>query len=180
MPLVSEMLLCRIVDNFLIYVTELMTLIFRTKPETLKSSKENVTFEFVLEHVALQDLVDAMVDRRVNELSYRGMRALSEYLGRNLGFDLFPDETKLARAVTLVEMRNLVVHNRGIINKTFLSRVSGTSHIVDTRLEISQALADEAFQFLQESVADIDERSAKKFALPGARKPEIKLLLGNL
>src|SRR5271157_4510607 len=47
--LICEMAVCRVVDNYLTYVSDLLGLIFSARPETLKSSEE-VTLEFVLTH----------------------------------------------------------------------------------------------------------------------------------
>lgn len=47
--LMAEMTPCRVVDNYLCYVTDLLSLLFRSRPECLKSS-ETVTLDFVLDH----------------------------------------------------------------------------------------------------------------------------------
>ena len=39
LPLIAEMVWCRGVDNFLIYLSHLLGMIFRTKPEMLRSRK---------------------------------------------------------------------------------------------------------------------------------------------
>jgi hypothetical protein len=71
-----EMMLSRATENFLTYVTELLTLVFRTRPETLRTS-ETVRLDAILKHVNMEDLIHELAERRVNQLSYQGMRDLA-------------------------------------------------------------------------------------------------------
>ena len=55
-PLQLQMILSRTVDSYLAYVGDLIGLIHRKKPETLRS-KEEVSLEDVLQHATMDDLV---------------------------------------------------------------------------------------------------------------------------
>jgi hypothetical protein len=165
--LMTEMTLCRAVDNYLVYLTDLLSLIFRSRPESLRSGEE-VSLDFVLAHATRSNLIKALVDRKVNQLSFYGMRALSQYLSKKLGFALFPKEADLDRAILLVEMRNLIVHGRGIVNETFVQRVVRSSFPRGTRLKFSINDVTTHIGFLNLSVADIERRAHEKF---GVRLP---------
>jgi hypothetical protein len=56
----------RYVDNYLVYVADLIALLFRTRPEALRSS-EQVSLEQVLRHRSLDDFIAWQVDERVNQ-----------------------------------------------------------------------------------------------------------------
>lgn len=120
--LASEMALCRVVDNYLTYVTDLLGLIFAARPETLKSS-ESVTLEFVLTYPTTPQLIRAIVRKKVDQLSYQGMKDLMDFCSKRLQFPLLKSQEDIAKAVKLIETRNIIVHNRGIVNETFLRRV---------------------------------------------------------
>jgi hypothetical protein len=167
----AGMMLCRTVDNFLTYVSELLSLIFRTKPDTLKSG-QNVRFDFILQFQTLSDLISALVDKRVSELSYSGMEALSKDLSEHLGFELFPEPEDYKRARYLIEVRNILVHNRGIINRLFLDRLKDLHEPLGEPgavLQLTYQTALLGLLFLRDAVVDIDSRAAQKFAL--AREP---------
>lgn len=164
----TAMILCRSVDNFLIYLAEILALVFRTNPETLKSG-ETVRLDFLLQFQSFSELVNAIVDKRVNDLSYSGMEDLSTYLSERLGFDLFPARENLKRARYLIEVRNLIVHSRGIINTRFLRKLKdleGDFGNLGSQVPIGHRLALVGLLFLRECVCDIDERAAQKFHLP--------------
>lgn len=160
-----QMMLSRAADNYLTYLADILALIFRKRPETLRSG-EMVKLDIVLQHKAMEDLIAVLAERRVVQLSYQGMRELSKYLEEKLGFPLFKKAQQLQRAFQIVELRNLIVHNRGVVNRTFLSKVEGFSAGLGKTLVFDLDTVLSAVHFLGRSVADIDLRAGKKFGLP--------------
>lgn len=178
--LILEMVLTRGVDNFLVYLSELLSFAYRAQPMMLLSrlraseghdaqGQESVPLAFVLEHTTIEELVDALVERRINALAYRSVRDLHVYLEGQLGLRLFESEDDLTRAVELIEQRNLIAHSRGRVNRIFLSRVPNPN-----RYTLGQELVlvtDEVFggvHFLAMAAAGVDERAASKWHLKTA------------
>ena len=164
-PLVAEMLWCRGVDNFLTYVGQLLGLVFCTRPETLRSSKTE-TLEAILRFKSMEELVDHIAEKRVYDLTSKGMRALRGTLLRELGFDLFPVVDRLDRAVLIIEDRNLIVHNRGVVNEVYVRRTAAEWAKVGGRQIVGLVCAQRCMRFLAHAAADIDQRALGKFGLP--------------
>jgi hypothetical protein len=162
--LMTEMALSRAVDSYIAYLTELLSLIFRARPESLRSGEE-VKLDFVLAHSTRAGLINALIDRKVNQLSYQGMRSLSQFLSRKLGFELFQSEESLERAVLLVEIRNLIVHARGIVNETFVQRVAKPPVPCGNRIRLTINDVKAHIAFLTDSVSDIESRAHDKFGI---------------
>lgn len=160
--LMSEMTLCRVVDNYLCYITDLLGLLFKSRPDCLKSSEE-VTLEFVLTHKTRSRLIHAIVDRQVDKLSRRGMRDLNDYTTRRLGLPLFSGDSQLSRAVELVETRNLIVHARGIVDEVFLSRIGNPQRELGSRLSFSFSSVIDHAGFMAECVSELEQRAHDKF-----------------
>jgi hypothetical protein len=120
-PLLAEMNWCRGVDNFLTFVSHLLGQIVRQRPETLKSSK-TAPLELILSFDSMDSLVDHLAEKRVHDLAYAGLTKLNDVLLSELGFELFPLEEDLKRAILIVETRNIIVHNRAIVNDIYLKR----------------------------------------------------------
>jgi len=163
--LVAEMLWCRGVDNFLTYVAQLIGLVFRTRPETLRSSKTE-TLETMLKFKSMEELVDYVAEKRVYDLTFRGMRDLRGTLLRELDFDLFPVDERLDRAVLIIEDRNLIVHNRGVINDVYVRRTAAEWAKVGGRQIVALLCAQRCMRFLAHAASDIDQRAVHKFGLP--------------
>src|SRR5438128_220722 len=89
--LIAEIILPRTIDLFLTYITDLITLVCRTNPRTL-ASKSTFTVEEILEYDTMDELLEAIIDKRVTGLAYSGMNKLLSEINTRWGFDLFPDE----------------------------------------------------------------------------------------
>jgi|SRR5208337_2359712 len=163
--LICEMAVCRVVDNYLIYVSDLLALIFSARPETLKSS-ELVTLEFVLANRTTSQLINALVRRKVDQLSYQGMKELLDFCSNRLKFPLFKEQDDLIKAILLIETRNIIVHNRGLVNDTFLQRVkdSGLTKGDQIRLVWQEVL--NYANFLSSSVSSLEYEARQKFGIP--------------
>jgi hypothetical protein len=159
--IILEMTLVRAVDNFLTYLSEVLAAVFRIRPEMLRSGKQ-VRVDFVLEHTSMSELVDALAERTVDEASYLSLGDLADYFEGH-GLRLFPDSAALAQAVRIVESRNLVVHNRGVINERFVARVGEGS--VGHRLSLSTDSVFDDVDFLAASAQRIDAQAVGKYGL---------------
>jgi hypothetical protein len=162
-PVLLQMTFTRGVDSFSIYLSEMLGLVFTTRPETLRS-REQVRVEEVLQHQSLEELLGYLANRRVERLAYAGLATVAQELEGELGFSLFERSDELERAVQIVEARNLIVHNRGIVNTTYLRRVRG-AETVGSPLPIDPEYVLGSLELLAVSCADIDERAAAKFGL---------------
>jgi hypothetical protein len=111
--MVAQMLMTRTVDNFLCYVSELLALIFRTKPQALRTDETTVTLRQVLQYETMDDLIGALVDLRVTDLAYKGFRDLAQFLSKRIGLDLHENDEDMAVAIEIIEQRNLIVHKVG-------------------------------------------------------------------
>ena len=163
--LVLELILCRAVDGFLVYVAELMALVYTARPETMKSA-ETLRLDLILENETMEELIAVLVDKRINDLAYKGMRELSRYLSDKLGLQLFGSQKDLERAADIIEVRNLVVHNRGIINRTFLKKVTNSYGALGEQVRIEEVPLFDDLWFLVASASLIDDAAVEKFGLP--------------
>jgi hypothetical protein len=160
----DELAFCRIVDNYLLYVSELLALIFKTKPDALKSD-EKVSIEMILGHATIEDLIEGLTERRVLSLSLKSVFALNNYLTRRLSFRLAENDVELQTLVEIVENRNLYVHNRGVVNRHYLNRLPNSSRKVGESLNAREQLG-RGLDVLPQSVFLTDARAAAKFHIP--------------
>ncbi len=163
-PILAEMIWCRGVDNFLTYVSQLLGLIFRSRPEMLRSSKM-ITLDTVLEFDSMDDLIDHLAEKRVHDLAYAGLASLQETLEREIGFSLFPKVDRMKRAVLIVEDRNLITHNRSVVNDVYIKRTGADWVKPGDKQQVGLICAIRCLRFLAAAVVDIDTRAQGKFSL---------------
>lgn len=159
-----EMLLCRAADSYISYLTELLALIFTTRPESLRSD-EKVSFNDILQFSEMKDVVAYLAEEKVLKLAYKGMRDLATELGKRPGLTLFNDQADLENAIRIIELRNLLAHNRGVVNRLFKTRLPNYPAAVGDRLILPQAQVFQDIDFFARSVCDIEARAAVKFGV---------------
>ena len=159
-----EMTFCRNVDGFFVYVSELLAAIFQAKPETLKSA-ESVRLDLILSHTSMADLIATLAETKVSKLSYQGMRDLVRYLAERMGLMLFADPQEFSDAVRVTETRNLIVHNRGKINRTFLTRVDSSTQAIGESVDLSGDSVLTDIELLARAVVDLEKQATSTFGL---------------
>lgn len=163
-PLLAEMVMLRMADNYLTYLSELLTTAFLARPEMLKSG-EQVRIDFVLQHATMSDLVASLAERKVDRLSYIGMEDLAAYFGDELKLPLFSSDGDLARAIRIIETRNIIVHNRGVVNDRYRKRVHGSTLPVGERVVLNTGDEQDASFFLADAAYNLDTRAIAKYKL---------------
>ena len=111
------------VNNFLSYLSDFIQLAIRENPEILKS-QEAIKIEEILSFRSYNEILDYIIDKKLTDLSYQGIDKIQEYISNRLGIREFcTSEQKKILNIT-IESRNIISHNRGIINDIFLSRTN--------------------------------------------------------
>ena len=164
-PLLCEMELCRAVDGYLLYIAELLSLIYEKHPNTLKSD-DKITFQFVLQHQTMEELIRALVEHRVHQLAYKGMRELNAYIVKGLGLELYGMDEQMDNAIRIIETRNLLVHNGGVVNGIFKQRLPNSPATVGERITVHAQEVALDIATLAGLATVIDERAVAKFSLP--------------
>lgn len=163
--LLFEMCLNRAVDSSLAYVSNVLHLIHQGHSGALKSS-EAVDIDFILQFPSIDDLVRAIIERRVHALSYKSLDDLDKYLIKNFEISLFANGGQRVRVVQLVDVRNLIVHNRGVVNRIYKKRNPASVENIGERIRYTQGKSVDELQFLLTWVMDLDVRLIAKFGLP--------------
>lgn len=167
----AEIFLTKTAEFFLKYLADLLSLVFRTKPDTLKSG-EHETLEFILGFTDMREVVDAIAERKVERLSFLGTRELSDYFRDRLGFSLTQDDQEMLRLVGIIETRNVIVHNRRIVSKLFKQRLPHHPGALGSKLKVDYETVLRDCTFIENLAFDIDTRAVLKWGLPtaGSRK----------
>jgi hypothetical protein len=163
-----EMCLGRAVDSCLTYISNVLQLIYRCQPGTMKS-KEKIEIDWALQFDSIEELIYALAERKVHELSYRSLTDLDDYLMTQHGISLFSEKGHRSRAGQLVGIRNLIVHNRGYVNRIFKERNPESTAALGDRVRYTLPEAINEMGFLIDWIMDLDFRICGKF--PVAKQP---------
>lgn len=136
--LLSQNLTNGIVNTFQRYFSSLINSAASKRPELISSS-QTIKIEEVLRFSKHRDLVASIIDRKINDLSYGGLAEMEKYFDDRLGVKMFSDDRQRDLLRLFIEIRNINVHNGGIVNDLFVSRagfVDGFSYSKGKRLHV--------------------------------------------
>ncbi|HEX2763494.1 MAG TPA: hypothetical protein VHM92_06570 [Allosphingosinicella sp.] len=127
-----ENLCIRSVDNFLSFVSEVIQLAMRKRPEMLKS-QETVTMEEVMNFSSFPNLLSYLIDRTLNRLAYKSIEDVEKFIRERTGVELFSEANERLLLTIAIEMRNIYSHNRGNVSDATLRRLSRFDHSLALR-----------------------------------------------
>jgi hypothetical protein len=91
---------------------------------------------------------------------------------------LFVDNSQRDRAVYLIALRNLIVHNQGIVDEHFI-RLYPEAPGIGTRIQIGVHENSKSLRFFVDWIMDLDVHMIEKFSLPTlprTPRPKIEIL----
>jgi hypothetical protein len=165
--LLSRHLVTNTVDIFLWYLSGILKITMK-KQANLPRSGETIRLDELFDFADRRDLIDYLVDRKVNELSYGGIKKIETYFLDKLGIEIFPDENSKKLLTVFIELRNIQTHNRGFVNRLFISRVGKIENFnfeIDKRFHVDfdtyGRLADNCANIAK----NIDDAVSDKFGI---------------
>lgn len=162
-----QMLVCRLVDNYTTYLSELIREVLHSKPEILRSA-EQVRVDYVLRFSSVEELTADLIDRKVADLGYVGFAELEKWFGDKLGVSLIDSESQRADLVEVIETRNVFVHNRGIVGPKYCRNVPNCSFSPGEERTIDLNYLMHTFEVILVCGDTLDERVGAKFSLGDA------------
>lgn len=162
-----ETALVRHVENYLNYLSSLLLEIFTRRPETLRSS-ERVEISAVLSFQSIPDLVKAFAERKVENLSYSSIGELCEFFRERFKVELFP-ATQMPTVIEAVEIRNISVHNRCIINNRYVQKTGADPAQIGKIKELFTEDLDRFVIVFLRSVKEVDKKVRSKLKVNGHR-----------
>lgn len=120
----SETMVMRIVDNFLSYLSETIQSCMTKRPNLLKSS-ETIRIEDVMRFKSHKALVGYFVEKKINELSYGGIKEISSFVNERTQIKIWDNDIEFKSLTKSIELRNIYTHNRGVINEQFQRKTKG-------------------------------------------------------
>lgn len=178
-PFVRERMLCAVVETLLWYLAALLRTVFTLHPyQMLARSKSTdtdglrvdagesaVPLRAILEYETREQLLASIVDDKVDRLSYRSLKSLDAYFREALKLSLTDDKTLLQSATRAVAMRNLLVHNRGLVNRRFRSLWGDDAPPLGHRVNVDDTFLRETYEVVETLVDDLDARAVWKYFL---------------
>jgi hypothetical protein len=114
----------------------------------------------------LENSHEDLIERKVQELSYKGYSDLEEWWKDRIGVPLVPSDKSRAALALLLELRNAIVHNRGRAGARYMRTVNPTGVTIGEQIIVSESYVNNALGFVTGVVSELDHAVAEKYQLP--------------
>ncbi|MEU0437245.1 hypothetical protein ABZ153_37710 [Streptomyces sp. NPDC006290] len=161
---IDDLRTMRCTDHFLTYISQLLGLLFVENPHMLAQSNSEYRLKDVMRHPDMNAFLRHAAESEVRSLSYKGMRELYRDLKSKFGFRIFEDAGDLNFAVEAVAIRNLLVHNNGVIDSRFAAEVP--KYAEDEGERVHHIKVGHIENFFVLAAVGIDKRAREKWGLP--------------
>lgn len=161
LKILAEMSLVWIVAFQEAFTKEYLRALLIRRPEIIKSSRQ-LSYEVILSHGSMEDLLNHVVDREVDELGYKDIDEVADYFQERLGIDLRASFGGWEAVREATYRRNVVIHNRGIANAIYCQKTGcGTpGDRVSPDVEYCNGTVESVLAFMQA----VHQEVAEKFA----------------
>jgi hypothetical protein len=125
-------------------------------------SKKQLEFGTVLKAPDKSSIVLSVVDKELNELKYERVADWFAYLERlaKLGC---PTAAEIAKLAEIKATRDILVHNKGIVNATYLDKSGSLARVKEgENLELPGPYHRESWETIKKVVGDLSDAVSKK------------------
>lgn len=114
-----ELFLSRLIDNFQCYVVSIIREVLNVQPRILVNSQPALSLEYIFQFQSVEELQSDLVEAKVNDISYQGFLKLKQWCSEK-NIPIITESEIESKLVELISIRNIIVHNRGVIDKKYL------------------------------------------------------------
>jgi len=122
--LVTENLIIDIVSIFEDYLQEVLKFLLQSSPELVLSKDKLINASDLLNVGSVEELIENLTEEKVIKTMYKSLKNIINYIAS--GFKIkFEVEDEIYKSILYwKEIRNLIIHNRGIVNQHFISTLN--------------------------------------------------------
>jgi hypothetical protein len=155
--LMLQIFFCRHYDNFEIFLEELIGDIVRLKP-------------YLLDNIKLRKADDTLapsekLERRLEKVARLPLLQLAATAREEMSFDLFIDHTVEKRMAYFSDVRNLLTHRHGIVDRHFSEKHCKAGPEVGSTFAVSMEFTRDAVGDMTKAAADTQARAVAYFGL---------------
>lgn len=162
-----ETLHVRLVDNFLNYISSLLFEVYTKKPQTLKSG-ESIDFSTLLECDSMNSIVRILAEIKTSKLVYKSYYDINKYFCDTLGVAV--SEVNNDEIVFSIELRNIIVHNRCLVDKRFVKKTKAEKKLIGKKFDMHIGIYEKCEYILLPKVIEFDKNVRKHLRLVGHKE----------
>jgi hypothetical protein len=148
------------ISIFEVFLFDLLRLWLSAYPQSLVG--KTVEFKDVLDAPDTQTITVLVIDKELNEISYRRPAAWFEYLNARVKLHC-PSAAEIEQVSEAKATRDVLAHNRGLASKAYVSKAGPRARFREgERIEIPEHYHRDTWQLLRKVIGDICDAAMTK------------------
>jgi hypothetical protein len=123
-PMIFTSSLISMVTYFELLVAKLIQERLMAHPEAMNIKQKTLTISQIEEIGSLEEAKNFLVEQEVNDLMHEGLKSWMEYFSNKMKINLGNLKDNIEEVNEVFSRRHLFVHNGGVVNNIYLTRVS--------------------------------------------------------
>ena len=157
--LFEQLLFMNSVDNFNCYLSEIVFEIVKIDPRPIFGKKFDAKILF--ESDDIDEIKLSVIEKVIIEIGYQNIDYLTDYLEKNFGLKSLSGWLTKLRLNKILQIRNVISHNRGIANKTYMFRSRSKTDEIGSL--VKHRFPPFTSRYLSSLVDKVDEEVVAKF-----------------
>lgn len=107
------------------YLKEVLLFLFNSEPEKVFHKDGSIKLNELLRYESIEQIKDHLIEKKVIDVSYNSLAEMIRYIEDvfKIKFEIDPDIIQALKEIT--NIRNILVHNKGVVNELFLEKQNG-------------------------------------------------------
>ena len=134
--------------------------------EKLKKTDKLVPMSFIIDNEDRDRILRAVIERELDRLKYRRLTAWFDYLNKRAKLGA-PSRDQIERLAELKASRDVLAHNGGIVNQTYINKAGNKARYADgDRLEIQKQYLRDCWLLIIDVVRETSKAAIEKLSKP--------------
>jgi len=163
LPFIRSQILIFAVSLFEYYIKDIIEYICLRKPSMLKAKDKNITYDKLLSFKSIEEIHSYIVEKESFSLGYLSYEELSGYFKKKCKIDFSGSGIPKDDLIEIFLIRNVLLHNKGIVNRTFLEKLGSGRCKLGQVVEIDEKTLRKSLELVKKQVEYIDNCVIRKF-----------------
>lgn len=145
------------VSAFEVFLNKFLTILYDAEPRAIKNNAKSLTYEEILSYTSFKSLKQKMISNILHDFFYKSIAEQITIMDKKFGFKLIFDDTKstifdkhvnLTTLTEIYSIRNIILHNDGIINDIFIKNNPSSTYKLGDVIELESEYTHNKIYYL--------------------------------
>lgn len=155
--LLRQMCLIFLVSCFDLYFCDIITEYYKKDLRRLKFDSKNISYKDLLEFNSMNEIQEYLIEKECINTNYLNYTKKIKYIRDIFGITISDEEANISEINTIIKIRNIIIHNNGIVNATFKKEIPESKYKIGEEIIISEDDLTSYSKAITSAIVQIDK-----------------------